>query len=144
MRVYSKVNQLYINIYPLFFRFFSHIGHYRVLSFLCYTVVSYWLSILYMLLFSHSVCPTLLRPHGLEPTRLLCRWDFSGKSKYWSGLPFPSPRIYDPGIEPASLAWPVNSSPLSHQGSYFMYSSLYILIPISQFILPPQLCSSLN
>ena len=32
----SKVNQLYIciyvNIYPLFFRYFSHIGHYRVLS----------------------------------------------------------------------------------------------------------------
>jgi len=29
-QVYNKVNQLYI--YPLFFRFFSHIGHYRVLS----------------------------------------------------------------------------------------------------------------
>ena len=28
----SKVTQLYIYIYPLFFRFFSHIGHYRVLS----------------------------------------------------------------------------------------------------------------
>ena len=25
-------------------------------------------------------CPTLLRPHGLEPTRLLCPWDFPGKS----------------------------------------------------------------
>ena len=31
-QVYSKVNQLYIYIYPLLFRFFSHIGHYRVLS----------------------------------------------------------------------------------------------------------------
>ena len=30
-QVYSKVNQLYIYIYPLFFRFFSCIGHYRVL-----------------------------------------------------------------------------------------------------------------
>ena len=29
-QLYSKVNQLYI--YPLFFRLFSHIGHYRVLS----------------------------------------------------------------------------------------------------------------
>ena len=32
-QVYSKVNQLYIYIYALFFRFFSHTGHYyRVLS----------------------------------------------------------------------------------------------------------------
>ena len=34
-QVYSKVNQLYIYIYPLFFfflRFFSHICHYRLLS----------------------------------------------------------------------------------------------------------------
>ena len=30
--LYSKVNQLYIYIYPLSFRFFSHIGYYRVLS----------------------------------------------------------------------------------------------------------------
>ena len=30
--LYSKMNQLYIYIYPLFFRFFFHIGHYRVLS----------------------------------------------------------------------------------------------------------------
>ena len=24
-------------------------------------------------------CPTLLQPHGLQPTRLLCPWDFPGK-----------------------------------------------------------------
>ena len=32
--MYKKVNQLYINIYiyQLLFRFFSHIGHYRVLG----------------------------------------------------------------------------------------------------------------
>ena len=29
---YSKVDQLYIYIYSLFFRFFSHWGHYRILS----------------------------------------------------------------------------------------------------------------
>ena len=28
----TAVSQLHIHIYPLFFRFFSHIGHYRVLS----------------------------------------------------------------------------------------------------------------
>ena len=33
------------------------------------------------LLFSHQVvCLTLLRPHGLEPARLLCPWDFPGKN----------------------------------------------------------------
>ena len=31
------------------------------------------------LLFSGS-CPTLLRHHGLQPTRLLCPWDLPGKS----------------------------------------------------------------
>ena len=30
--MYSKVSQLHIDIYPLFFRFFSHIDHYKVLS----------------------------------------------------------------------------------------------------------------
>ena len=30
--MYSKVNQLYTYIYPLFFRLLSHIVHYRVLS----------------------------------------------------------------------------------------------------------------
>ena len=30
--VYSKMNQIYIYIYPLYFRFFSQIGYYRVLS----------------------------------------------------------------------------------------------------------------
>ena len=29
---FSTVHQLYIYIYPLFFKLFSHIGHYRVLS----------------------------------------------------------------------------------------------------------------
>ena len=29
---------------------------------------------------SRSVMPDSLRPHGLQPTRLLCPWDFPGKS----------------------------------------------------------------
>ena len=28
---------------------------------------------------SHSVVSNSLRPHGLQPTRLLCPWDFPGK-----------------------------------------------------------------
>ena len=30
--VYSNMNQLYTYMYPSLFRFFSHIGHYTVLS----------------------------------------------------------------------------------------------------------------
>ena len=30
--LYSKVNQLYVHIYPLFFGFPSHLGHHRSLS----------------------------------------------------------------------------------------------------------------
>jgi len=32
------VTQLYIYIYPLFFRFYSHVGHYRVLSRVPYAI----------------------------------------------------------------------------------------------------------
>ena len=49
-----------------------------------------------------SVMSDSLRPHGLQPTRLLCPWGFS-RQKYWSGLPFPSPGdLPDSGIRHAS------------------------------------------
>ena len=42
------------------------------------------------------------------------------RQEYWGGLPFPSPGdIPDPMIEPASLAWQVDSLPVSYQGSTF-------------------------
>ena len=49
-----------------------------------------------------SVMSDSLGPHGLQPTRLLCPWDFS-RQESWSGLPFPTARdILNPGIEPVS------------------------------------------
>ena len=45
-----------------------------------------------------KLCPTLLQPQGLKPTRLLCPWDVP-RQGYWRGLSFPSP-----GIKPTSLA----------------------------------------
>ena len=37
------------------------------------------------------------------------------RQEYWSGLTFPSPRgLPDPGIEPVSPAWQVDSLSLSH------------------------------
>ena len=62
-----------------------------------------------------KLCPTLLPPHGLQP---------SGSSiheiprqEYWSGLPFPSPGDFpDSGIEPMSLALQADSLLLSDLG----------------------------
>ena len=43
-------------------------------------------------------------PHGLQPTRLVCPWDFH-RQEYWSGFPFPSPgNLPNPRINPASPA----------------------------------------
>ena len=50
-----------------------------------------------------SVLSDSLRPHALQPARLLRPWD-SSRQEYWSGLPFPSPGdLSDPGLEPKSL-----------------------------------------
>ena len=38
------------------------------------------------------------------------------RQEYWSGLPFPSPDLPSPGIEPATSALQVDSLLLSHQG----------------------------
>ena len=46
-----------------------------------------------------------LRPHGLQPARLLCPWD--SRREYWSGLPSPSlGELPDTGIKPESLMSP--------------------------------------
>ena len=54
---------------------------------------------------SASVISNSLQPHGRQPTRVLCPWNFS-RQEYWSSLPFPtSGDLSDPGVEPAwSLA----------------------------------------
>ena len=39
---------------------------------------------------SRSVVSDSLQPHGLQPTRLLCPWDFPGQ-EYWRGVPSSSP-----------------------------------------------------
>ena len=71
-----------------------------------------------MYVLSRSVMSDSLRPNGLQPTSLLCLWEFSRqeygvgchlwefcRQEYWSGLPFPSPGdLPNPGIEPRSPA----------------------------------------
>ena len=73
--------------------------------------------------------------------------DFS-KQEYWSGLPFPSPGIFQTqGSNPNLLHWQVDSLPLSHQGSMvhsgysvsadsFFSFSLYIFLLVFCFPLP--------
>ena len=61
-----------------------------------------------------QLCPTL-RPHGLQPSRLLCSWGFPGQG-YRSRWPFYSPgHRPDPGIEPGPPALQADSLPLSHR-----------------------------
>ena len=49
---------------------------------------------------SHSVMSDSSRPHGPQPAKLLCTWNF----------PFPSPGdLPEPGIKPESLKYPALS-----------------------------------
>ena len=44
------------------------------------------------------------------------------QQEYWGGLPFPYPEdLPDPGIEPTSTAWQVDTLPLGHQGAQEWY-----------------------
>ena len=57
-----------------------------------------------------------LRPHGLQPIRLLRPWDFA-RQECWSGLPFPSPGdLPDPGIEPWSPTLQADALPSEPPG----------------------------
>ena len=65
---------------------------------------------------NNSVISNSLRPHGLQPARLLCPWGFS-RQEYWSGLPCsPLGDLPNPGIEPRSFALQVNSLPSEPPG----------------------------
>ena len=70
-----------------------------------------------------QLCPTLLRPHELYPTRLLCLWDFPDKNTRVGS----SEDLPNPGIEPMCLLhWQMVSLPLSYQGSPLNHiTSLY-------------------
>ena len=59
-----------------------------------------------------SVVSDSLRPHGVEPTRLLSPPVFPGKN---TGVVASSAEdVPDPGIKPTSPAFQANSLPLSH------------------------------
>ena len=58
---------------------------------------------------SLSVMSNSLRPHGLQPARLLCPCEFS-RQEYESGLPCPPPgNLPNPGMEPKTPTLHVDS-----------------------------------
>ena len=58
-----------------------------------------------------SIVSDSWRPHGVQPSRLLCSWGFS-RQEYWSGQPFPSPgNLPYPGIERRSPTLQADSLP---------------------------------
>ena len=64
-------------------------------------------------------CPAL-RPPGLQPTRLLCPWGFSGKNTGMGCHALLQGIFQSQGSNPHLLCllhWQVNSSPLSHLGT---------------------------
>ena len=67
---------------------------------------------IFVTVLSPSVLSDSLRPHGLQPARLLCPWGFS-RQEYWSGLPCPLPGdLPNPGIvEPRSPTLQADSLP---------------------------------
>ena len=70
---------------------------------------------------------TLLRPLGLQPTRLLCPWDFPGKNTR-VGCHFLLQGILPTqGLNPHLLHWQADSLQLSHQGSPLFTLVLYYL-----------------
>ena len=67
--------------------------------------------------------PSSLQPHGLQPTRLLCQWDFPDKN-IGVGCHFLLQGIFPTqGVNLASPEAP--ALPLSHWGHYFMQ---YLLV----------------
>ena len=60
---------------------------------------------------------TLFQPQGLQPIRLLCPWDFPGKSTGVGCHVFLQGISPDQELNPCLLHWQADSLPLSCQGS---------------------------
>ena len=88
-QVYSKVNQLCIYIYPLFFKLFSYIYHYRVLSRVpCGIQQVLIIYFIYSSVYSREGNGTLLQYSRLENPMDGGAWRATvhGVAKSWTGL----------------------------------------------------------
>ena len=66
---------------------------------------------------SHSVVCDSLQPHGLQPVRILCPWDFPGKNTGVGCHFLPQAIFPTQWLNPQLLHWQADSLPLSHWGS---------------------------
>ena len=67
-----------------------------------------------------KLCPALLGPHGLQPSRFFCPWDFPGKNTGGAAIFSFRGSSLTQGSNPRllhSLHWQAGSLPLSHLGS---------------------------
>ena len=79
-----------------------------------------------------SVVSDSVHPHGLKPVRLLRPWGYS-RQEYCTGLPcHPPGDLPDPGIEPRSPTWQVDSLPSEPPGKPW---SLLIFMSIKSVML---------
>ena len=73
-----------------------------------------------------SVVSDSLRPHGPQPVRLLCPWNFPGKNTQVS-CHFPLQGLFPPhGLNPRLLCllhWQADFLPLNHQGGPYIQIS---------------------
>ena len=81
-----------------------------------------------------KLCLTLLRPHGLYPTRLLCPWDFP--CKYTGvGCHFLLQGIFlSQELNPCLLHWQADSLPLSHMGSPVLFLGAANCFDVAAFL----------
>ena len=64
-----------------------------------------------------QLCPTFLQVHGLQPTRLLCPWSFSGKNTETNGHFLFQGIFLTQGSNLHLLHWQADSLPRCHLGS---------------------------
>ena len=96
LQMCSKVNRLHMHIYLLIFRFFSHIGHYTILSRVRCALLShlFYKLLSYSVMFNSFVTPWTV---AHQPPLSM---GFP-RQEYQSRLPFPSPGdLSDLGIKP--------------------------------------------
>ena len=77
---------------------------------------------------SRAIMSNSLQPQGLQPTRLLCPWDFPGKNTGVGCHFLLQGSFLTRGLNPHPLHWQGDSLPLSHQGSPFFP----IVLPFSE------------
>ena len=73
-----------------------------------------------------KLCSTLFQPHGLQPARLLCPWDFPVKNTGVCSHFLLQGIFLTQGLNLCLLHWQADFLPLSHQGSP-IYTHIYIL-----------------